>query len=94
MGNNSRRFRNVVGPQIAAVRESLGWKQKDLEAKLQLANLDFSRVTVARIENRMRSVYDYELQIIAGVLRVSPEELLPPAEKTKDELDELKSGYC
>jgi hypothetical protein len=53
----------------------------------------FSRVTVARIENRMRSVYDYEMQIIASVLRVSPEQLLPPAGKTAEELDELKSGY-
>jgi len=94
MGNNGRRFRNVAGPQIAAARENLGWKQKDLEAKLQLAGLDFSRVTVARIENRIRSVYDYELQIIAGVLRVSPEQLMPPMEKTVEKLDELRSGYC
>lgn len=92
MGNIRRRFRNVVGPQIAAAREALGWHQKDLEAKLQLAGLDFSRVTVARIENQMRSVFDFELQVIAHVLGVEPAKLLPPLKQTMADLEDLRKG--
>jgi transcriptional regulator with XRE-family HTH domain len=89
MENMERRIRNVVGPQIVAERKRLGWKQKDLLAKLQIANLNYSRLMLTRIENQIRGVYDYELQIIASVLGVEVQKLLPPMKRTMAELENL-----
>lgn len=89
MENIQRRIRNVVGPQIVAERKRLGWKQKDLLARLQIANLNYSRLMLTRIENQIRGVYDYELQIIADVLGVDSDSLLPPISSTKSDLSNL-----
>jgi len=91
--NIQRRIRNVVGPQIVAERKRLGWKQKDLLAKLQIANLDYSRLMLTRIETQVRGVYDYELQIIASVLGVEPEKLLPTLRQTKSTLTLLSRNH-
>lgn len=87
--NISRRIRNVVGPQIVAERRRLGWKQKDLLARLQIAGLPYSRLMLTRIENQIRGVYDYELQIIAVTLGVSLSSLLPRLDKTQASLDRI-----
>lgn len=84
-----RRFRNVVGPQIRKARNEKGWSQLTFEARLQVAGLGLSRSSVAKIELQIRSVFDYELQIIAEVLEVSPEALFPPISRTKKDLKQL-----
>ena len=43
----------------------------------QLAGLDVSRVTIATIEANGRVVRDFELRILAGILGVSIDELVP-----------------
>jgi transcriptional regulator with XRE-family HTH domain len=87
--NKAGCIRNVAGPQIVAARKRLGWKQKDLLAKLQIAGLNYSRLMLTRIENQIRGVYDYELQVIAAVLGVRPDELLPPVNRTRANLHHL-----
>jgi hypothetical protein len=37
------------------------------------------RTALAKIEIQLRSVFDYELAVIARVLKVRPDELLPGA---------------
>ena len=70
-----------------------GLTQEQLAAKLQLAGLHSAdRVTVAKIESRIRSVFDYELVMIAKVLGTDPASLMPSPEKLKKDLDALIDG--
>ena len=70
-----------------------GLTQEQLAAKLQLAGLHSAdRVTVAKIESRIRSVFDYELVMIAKVLGTDPASLMPAPEKLKKDLDALIDG--
>ncbi|MDF1862599.1 MAG: helix-turn-helix transcriptional regulator [Verrucomicrobiales bacterium] len=89
----AKRFRNCVGPQVRTLRKKKDLTQDQLAARLQLAGLhSFDRVTVAKIESQIRSVFDFELAILADVLGVSSEELLPSRRKLKDSLDDLIAG--
>jgi len=89
----AKRFRNVVGPAIRSSREAQGLTQEQLAAKLGRAGLHhFDRVTVAKIEGRLRSVYDYELAIIARILKVEVSELYPTRKTLDDDLADLIEG--
>lgn len=73
----ARRFRNLIGPNVRKHRKRLDLTQDQLAARLQLAGLaHFDRVAVAKVEAQIRSVYDFELIVLAGVLQVDPGELL------------------
>jgi transcriptional regulator with XRE-family HTH domain len=87
-----RRFRNAAGPQIARVRGERSLTQEQLAAKLQLAGLDLDRISVAKIEARIRSVFDYELAVIANLLSVPVDALLPSPAKLKPMLATLRRG--
>lgn len=70
-----------------------GLTQEQLAAKLQLAGLHSAdRVTVAKIESQIRSVFDFELVMIAKVLKTDPASLMPSPEKLKKDLDALIDG--
>ena len=74
-----RRFRNLIGPQVRALRWKRGLTQEALAARLQMAGaVGLDRVKLAKIESQIRSVFDYELLVIAHVLKVSPGLLSPP----------------
>lgn len=67
--------------------------QDQLAARLQLAGLHtFDRVTVAKIESQIRSVYDFELAVLSEVLGVPSEDLLPSHRQLKASLDDLIAG--
>jgi transcriptional regulator with XRE-family HTH domain len=78
--------RNIVGPQIKALREKRGLTQPMLAAKCHLLGWDLSRETLAKIEARIRWVADCELLCLAQSLGVSPEVLLPPKEQVRTTL--------
>ena len=65
---------NVCGRKVAALRKSMKPKvsQRALAQKLQVAGLDVDKNAVQRIE----SVTDIELVVLAKVLNVSIETLL------------------
>jgi len=88
----ARRFRNIAGPKIRQSRSEQGWTQEQMVAKLQLAGLELDRVGLAKIESQIRSLLDFELVVIAEVLGVTLNELLPSADDIYDELDDLKRG--
>lgn len=69
--------RNIVGPQVAAIRDQLGWSQSKLAAVCQLQGWDISRGVIARIEGQVKWVCDTELLELAKALRVSVPELFP-----------------
>jgi transcriptional regulator with XRE-family HTH domain len=73
-----KRFRNLIGPQVRALRWKRGLTQEALATRLQVfgaAGLD--RGKLAKIESQIRSVFDYELLAISHVLGVSPGYLAP-----------------
>lgn len=85
--------RNVVGSAVARIRSGREWSQADLAAKCQLIGWDISRGIIAGIEGGARAVQDWELLVLAKVLGVSADHLLPtkidwdafpvPSEKTQ-----------
>jgi transcriptional regulator with XRE-family HTH domain len=89
----SRRYRNCIGPRVRELRMSKSLTQDQFAAHLQLAGLHtLDRVAVAKIESQLRSVFDYELAVIARELGVDPTKLLPAASVLRDDLDDLISG--
>lgn len=87
------RFRNAVGPQIAKHRVAMDLTQEQLAARLQLLGLEsLDRVGVVKIETRLRSVFDYELRIIAEALKVEVSELYPSLHSLKADLADLRRG--
>ena len=90
----ARRFRNLVGPRVRKCRGELGLTQDQLAARLQLAGLDhFDRVAVAKLESQIRSVQDYEVIVLARVLRMEAGDLLAiPYSTIKSALPKLLDG--
>ena len=89
----ARRFRNCIGPRVRRLRIDRGWTQDNLAAKLQLAGLDgFDRVVVAKVESQLRSAFDYEAAVIARVLGVTLDDLLPGKSVLDKDLEDLVAG--
>ena len=89
---NMTRFRNAFGPQIRKLRSQQNLTQEAMAARLQLAGLDMDRITVAKIEMQVRSLFDFELSIIADVLGVTMDELSVPRASLKTMLPALMAG--
>ena len=64
--------RNTAGKRIRETRKHRGMKSMIFLARLQLAGMDISASTLSMIERQNRSLADWELQIFADILRVSP----------------------
>lgn len=79
MPSTAPRLKNIVGPAIRKRRLALGWSQAKLATRCQLAGWDVSRGVIASIEGRVRWVGDYEVLILAKVLEVKLESLVPEA---------------
>ncbi len=88
--------RNLVGARVEATRKSLGMKQKELLAQLQvngiekqkelLAQLqvngiDMNASGLSKLEGQIRYVTDFELLALSKILDVSMEYLLGLEEK-------------
>jgi transcriptional regulator with XRE-family HTH domain len=69
--------RNIVGPQVIAIRNQLGWSQSKLASVCQLQGWDVSRGVIARIEGQVKWVCDTELLELAKALKVQVPELFP-----------------
>lgn len=88
-----RRFRNTVGPAVRRLRVERGLTQDELAARLVLAGLtNADRVWVAKVESQIRSVFDFELAIVAEVLGVTANDLLPKPKELKRDLEALQRG--
>ena len=68
--------RNIVGARVTEARLSLGMKQVELLAKLQLAGVDMSIPALSLLEGQKRPVSDIELNALADILHVSADWLL------------------
>ena len=68
--------RNLIGARVTQARLSLGMKQVELLAKLQLAGVDMSIPALSLLEGQKRPVTDIELVALVEILRVSVTWLL------------------
>lgn len=78
MPNRRRIPKNVVGAVVQRRRLELGWSQAKLAAECQLLGWDISRGIVAALEGRVRWAGDYEVALLARVLRTPVAALYPP----------------
>lgn len=63
--------KNLIGARVESKRKELGWKQKELLAKLQIKGLELNASALSKLEGQIRSVTDQELLIIAETLDVN-----------------------
>lgn len=70
--------KNISGRRIAEARALAKppLTQDDLSARLALVGIQMDRAAVAKIENNLRRVLDYELKAIATALDVKVDWLL------------------
>ena len=68
--------KNIVGARVEQQRKTIGMKQKDLLAQLQIRGIDLNSSGLSKLEGQLRGVADYELKAIAEVLGVSVSWLL------------------
>ena len=68
--------KNIVGAWVEQQRKTIGMKQKDLLAQLQIRGVDLNSSGLSKLEGQLRGVADYELKAIAEVLGVSVNWLL------------------
>ena len=89
----SPQTRNLSGPEIRRHRMAKGLSQDQLAARLQIAGLEhMDRVVVAKMESQIRSVFDWELAVIADVLGAEVSDFLPGKRKIREELPDLVRG--
>lgn len=67
---------NVVGSTINYYRQKTGMSAQQLSDKLIMLGLDIHRQAIFSIESGKRTVTDYELCLIAEVLKVKTDDLL------------------
>ena len=70
------RDKNIAGGPIRKARNQAGLTQDQLSAKLARAGVQIDRAGIAKIENGLRRVYDFEVRALSRVLKVSPERRL------------------
>jgi transcriptional regulator with XRE-family HTH domain len=68
---------NVVGRQVAKIRNLKGLSQSALATACQLAGWDVSRESIAKIESGFRWVGDFEVIKLARILQVPITDLFP-----------------
>ena len=68
--------KNICGDNVRLARLKLRLTQSDLAAKLQLEQVEIERDSISRIEAGTRFVADYELKILAKVLKTSVARLI------------------
>ncbi len=68
--------RNIIGSRVNKARIKLGLSQNELAAKLQVEGVQLEQKSISRIEVGERFVADYELLMLANILKVDVKWLL------------------
>lgn len=68
--------RNIVGSRVREARRRLGLSQEELAARLQVEAVTLEQKTISRLEQGQRIVTDYEVKVLARILKVDPNWLL------------------
>lgn len=73
--------KNIIGERLKKLRLEQNISQRILAARLTLNGIEFSDLTILRIERGERFVPDYEIAVIADYFKVSADYLLGRAEQ-------------
>lgn len=68
--------KNIIGPKLKQLRTEMGLSQDKLASQLQLHGIEYSALTVLRIEKGERFVPDYEIVALAKFFNMTTDELL------------------
>ena len=68
--------KNISGMNIAKHRKKAGFTQLELSKRLKGSGTEIDRAGIAKIENGLRNVLDFELLAISKVLKVDLDRLL------------------
>jgi len=68
--------KNIIGPKLKQLRLEMGLSQDKFASQLQLHGLEYSTLTVLRIEKGERFVPDYEIVALAKFFHMTTDELL------------------
>ena len=78
---------------ISKIRKERGLTQDQFAARLSMKGLEnFDQMVVAKIEGQHRSLFDFELVVIAEVLDTPIAELTPSPRKLRPDLSNLQEG--
>lgn len=73
--------KNIIGKRVKQLRLNQKISQRTLAARLTLTGIEFSDLTILRIEQGKRFVPDYEVAVIAEYFQVSTDYLLGKTEQ-------------
>ena len=73
--------KNIIGIRIKELRQQQNISQHILTARLTLSEVQFSDLTILRIERGEHFVPDYEISVIADYFKASADSLLGRKEK-------------
>lgn len=68
--------KNIIGPKLKQLRTELGLSQNKLASQLQLHGIEYSALTILRIEKGERFVPDYEILALAKFFNLTTDDLL------------------
>ncbi len=68
--------KNICGKKVRQARKKSGLTQDELAAQLQVEGVNIERDSISRLEKGNRFVADYELKVLAKVLKVDMEWLV------------------
>jgi len=68
--------KNIIGSKLKQLRLEMGLSQDKFASQLQLHGLEYSALTVLRIEKGERFVPDYEIVALAKFFHMTTDELL------------------
>ncbi len=75
--------KNVVGREVARIRNNRGLSQADLARELQKSGWDISRSEVSKIEMRIREVKDWQMMLLVHVLKTPHDSFYPRLDPKK-----------
>lgn len=68
-------YSKAIGRTIRAIRQTKGFTQEQLSAKLQVIGCDITRSALAKMEVGQRHLYPDELKALTIVLEIEYEDL-------------------
>lgn len=75
--------KNIIGPKLKQLITEVELSQDKLASQLQLHGIEYSALTVLRIEKGERFVPDYEIIALAKFFNLTTDELLDLKEADK-----------
>lgn len=77
--------KNVIGQRVKELRKQQKISQSTLAARLTLSGIEFTELTILRIEKGQRFVPDYGVAVIADYFHVTTDYLIKNNERSEND---------